>query len=329
MAQKLSSLDETLTSIADKTVVDAGFIPIVINQNNQFVNKKISLINYWTYILQAKVAGECERHKSIYNFDGTIIDGGGGSSGSEISDQDLASINSRLQVLEQFKTDVPSTYVGISSFNSLQSTVNNNTSGINSLQLSLSNLSNVASDYNTKKLTKLYIKVVDKYGTLVNGYSFDIDNGLSVGVTTFPATGVIELKTEDVAQAMYHLELSTAVNATYNSNAGKYTITIGQLSISKPSNTATQYVGGNIGLATMTIDPSWAGAPTLQSNLNLNQNIVGTYNFTFEYESETDELVGDEYFTVTIRIGNWEQTFTLSPNITITGNISTDIITSQ
>jgi hypothetical protein len=144
----------------------------------------------------------------------------------------------------------------------------------------------------SKTQTKLIIKVVDREGNLVKGYSYSPDEGLNSNVIEFPAGNYIQLRTDELARAMYHLELATAVTAVYSVENGRYAITIGPLQLTTPTNGVTQYTGGAITDAYIDITPSWDSTSVVHQDLALNNGIIGTYNFTWYYPSSTDQLTG-------------------------------------
>ena len=337
MGSKVSELNSLTTTEYSK--LEDGLIPVVIEDSlGAKHNKKFTLLEYWTHILQAKVAAECEKHKSIYNFGGEVIDSGGGSSSGEEgggqSSEDWIALTTRVQSLETFRdTTAPNTYypkssgdqlsLDFNSFKTTQETRNANT------QTTLTSYATRLGSLESKTQTKLIIKVVDREGNLVRGYSYSPDEGLNSNVIEFPAGNYIQLRTDELARAMYHLELATAVTAVYSVENGRYAITIGPLQLTTPTSGVTQYTGGAITDAYIDITPSWDATSVVHQDLALNNGIVGTYNFTWYYPSSTDQLTGSNSFNIQIKIGNWSQTFNLTNNMTITGNISTDITAAQ
>lgn len=338
MGSKVSELN-SLTA-AEYAKLEEGLIPVVIEDSlGAKHNKKFTLLEYWTEILQAKVAAECEKHKSIYNFGGEVIDSGEGGTtpgegGGGQSSEDWIALVTRVSSLETFRdTTAPNTYYlktsgeslanDYSNFKTSQSTINNNTgTTLTSYQTRIASLE-------SKSTNKLIIKVVDREGNLVKGYSYSPDEGLNSNVIDFPAGSYIQLRTNELARAMYHLELSTAVTAVYSVQDARYAITIGPLQITTPTSGITQYTGGSITDAYIDITPSWDTTSIVHQSLALDQEVVGTYNFTWYYPSNTDQLIGSNSFIIQIKIGNWSQTFNLTNNMTITGNISTDITAAQ
>jgi hypothetical protein len=143
MGSKVSELNSLTT--AEYAKLEEGLIPIVIEDSlGAKHNKKFTLLEYWTEILQAKVAAECEKHKSIYNFGGEVIDSGEGGTtpgeggGGGQSSEDWIALVTRVSSLETFRdTTAPNTYYLTTSgealandygnFKTSQNAINNNT----------------------------------------------------------------------------------------------------------------------------------------------------------------------------------------------------------
>lgn len=331
MGSKISEL----RSVISTDNLEEGLIPIVIEDAlGNKLNRKFTLLQYWTNVLQRKVADECELHKSTYNFGGS--NEGGGEGGGDTPSEDIEALSARVTTVENFIQNLNTNYYPFSSGDNLNNAFvlfrdSTYPTAMAGVQSSLSGLNDDVTNLKEYTDNKFYIEIVDKQNQFIRAYSYSPKEGLKsdISSSSLPNTGVIVLRTDELATAMYHMELITAVRASYDVNSAKYTISIGTLQLSKPTQgTMTNYTGGNI-TTSIKITPSWDVTSILNDSITLDSGIVGTYNPTWDYPSATDQLIDNRYFTIQLGIGNWRQTYTLSKNTLITGNISTDITAAQ
>lgn len=323
MATKISELPQE----TDKDKLHNGKIPIVVDGTN----KSFTLITYWNNKLKALVAEECENHKSIYNF-------GGGSSGNSNSGSGNSGSNE-----------------GGNSGNEGGSEGGNSGSGESggSSEVTAAQFEQLANrvtqaeeNISTMRSNSLYIKLIDPDDNLVQGYKFNVSEGVSTVVSNFPASSTIVIRTSEPAEYLYHVNLVAYCSSTYNSSGSTtgYSLTLGQLQITKPSGGTTTYVGNktsDLQVAQVDIYPSWGSTSAHYDLLNPAQsgdpqlasgdytNGGSSYNFTFFLASNGDNFAGTNYITMRIQIGNWIQQFMITPGMTSGNTIEADITAGQ
>lgn len=259
MGLKISDLGELSwggTNNASET-----YFPIVYNNGQSLVNRKLALSSIWD-IIEQRVKDTYNSYKSEYYFGGEGSSSGGGSGSGSIDPAALQQAISSNQTVQSAQRDATLALNGVES----------NSAKIN--------------DIYTKKF---YIKVLDPAGTVNALYSYSPDDGLQALNTTTqtPSGKTIEVVSGYRATAKYKYNFTLSASATYT-EGDEYSVQIGSMVLSTPPDQQTTYTGDTRSIddhITMEIrvTPSWAGGTTTQTisrlvDTNNNNYATGTYD---------------------------------------------------
>lgn len=283
MGLKISDLTEL--PWGSNNNASSTYFPIVLNNGQGLVNRKMALSSIWD-IIENNVRSTCEQYRSVYNFGGE--GSSGGSSGGELTDDQIAQIATNTQNIQTLTN----------SYGLLDSAINN-----------------VASKVNTISNNKFWIKILDPSNVVTSVYSYSPDEGLQ-STSTDSITNqskVVTIVSGYLQTAKYRYSYQLTAIATYVSQDEKYQVGIGRMILSIPQDQQTQYSGGTINPMQISVNTTWGQNSIVTIPPTQIDDASGQYSLTVEIPATENYLLNqNDTITITVQFGSFQNQVVLN-----------------